>query len=86
MPYIKLSEYTAKKIYDQNWPIINLGNSSDEEIRLFVEENGKVVVKVDQYVKRRGKKGLIQTNTNFEKIKNDGTDMLLDGGTKKRNK
>ena len=69
MPYIKLSEYTAKKIYDQNWPIINLGNSSDEEIRLFIEKNDKVVVKVDQYVKRRGKKGLIQINTSFEKIK-----------------
>jgi len=67
MPYTKLSEYCAKKIYDKSWPIIQIKN--DIETTNFIQENKNVVLKVDQFIKRRGKKGLIQTNTNLEKIK-----------------
>lgn len=64
MPYIKLSEYCAKKIFDKDWPIINL----KENYLNFLNENSPCILKVDQFVKRRGQKGLIKLNVenNFQ--------------------
>ena len=54
MPYIKLSEYVAKKIYDPDWPIYKI---NDQPISHY-----PYVIKVDQFIKRRGKNGLVKTN------------------------
>jgi len=63
MPYIKLSEFCAKKIYNSSWPIFRVSKTD------YFNLTQKCVIKVDQYVKRRGKKGLIESNiTNPEQI------------------
>lgn len=63
MPYLKLSEYCAKKIYDPNWPIQKILPN----IPLNITD--KMVIKVDQFVKRRGKNGLVKTNiTNIDQV------------------
>ena len=59
MPFIKLSEYTAKKIYSSDWVIRRI--TRDDIGSDYLEGKcGKYVLKVDEFVKRRGKKGLIR--------------------------
>jgi len=63
MPYIKLSEYTAKKIYSSDWDIrkITRDDIGSDHLGGRVDGNGsKYILKVDEFVKRRGKKGLIR--------------------------
>ena len=62
----KISEYCAKKIFDENWPILHLSDDCSN----FLKEH-KSIIKVDQFVKRRGKKGLLKTNiTSVEQVNN----------------
>jgi len=59
MPFIKLSEYSAKKIYSSDWDIRRI--TRDEIGSDYLEGKcGKYILKVDEFVKRRGKKGLIR--------------------------
>jgi ATP citrate (pro-S)-lyase len=64
MPLIKLSEYTAKKIYSSDWDIrkITRNDIGKDHIRENSTIDEKFVIKVDEFVKRRGKKGLIRMN------------------------
>jgi ATP citrate (pro-S)-lyase len=71
MPYIKLSEYTAKKIYSSDWDIQKI--TRDDIGSDHISGNpGKYILKVDEFVKRRGKKGLIrkdiQTNEEIDQF------------------
>jgi len=62
MPFIKLSEYTAKKIYSSDWDIRRI-TRDDFGSNHLCENSGngsKYILKVDEFVKRRGKKGLIR--------------------------
>ena len=61
MPFIKLSEYTAKKIYSSDWVIRRI-NRDDIGSDYLEGKCGKYILKVDEFVKRRGKKGLIRKN------------------------
>ena len=58
MPFIKLSEYTAKKIYSSDWDIRKITRDDIGSDHLE-GKCGKYILKVDEFVKRRGKKGLI---------------------------
>ena len=62
MPFIKLSEYTAKKIYSSDWNIrkINRDNIGNDHLCGKNGSGEKYILKVDEFVKRRGKKGLIR--------------------------
>jgi len=62
MPFIKLSEYTAKKIYSSDWDIRKISRNDIGSNHLGGNrKNGeKYILKVDEFVKRRGKKGLIK--------------------------
>jgi ATP citrate (pro-S)-lyase len=62
MPFIKLSEYTAKKIYSSDWDIrrITQDNIGSDHLGGNCESGEKYILKVDEFVKRRGKKGLIR--------------------------
>ena len=59
MPFIKLSEYTAKKIYSSDWDIRRITRDDIGSDHLGVNP-AKYILKVDEFVKRRGKKGLIR--------------------------
>lgn len=59
MPFIKLSEYTAKKIYSSDWNIRRISRDDIGSDHLGGNP-GKYILKVDEFVKRRGKKGLIK--------------------------
>jgi ATP citrate (pro-S)-lyase len=59
MPFIKLSEYTAKKIYSSDWVIRRI-TRDDIGSDYLDGKCGKYILKVDEFVKRRGKKGLIR--------------------------
>lgn len=59
MPFVKLSEYTAKKIYSSDWDIRKITRDDIGSDHLC-EKSGKYILKVDEFVKRRGKKGLIR--------------------------
>ena len=62
MPFIKLSEYTAKKIYSSDWDIrrINRDDIGSDHLGANRGDGAKYILKVDEFVKRRGKKGLIR--------------------------
>ena len=65
MPFIKLSEYTAKKIYSSDWDIRritrdDIGSDHLGNLGGNCGNGAKYILKVDEFVKRRGKKGLIQ--------------------------
>ena len=65
MPFLKLSEYTAKKIYSSDWDIRrisrnNIGSDHLNNLGGNREIGAKYILKVDEFVKRRGKKGLIR--------------------------
>jgi succinyl-CoA synthetase beta subunit len=65
MPYTKISEYVSKKLFDNNFPIhqiIRSNKNSIEESKIFLDNYGSSILKVDQFVKRRGKKGLLKIN------------------------
>jgi ATP citrate (pro-S)-lyase len=59
MPFIKLSEYTAKKIYSSDWDIRRISRDDIGSDHLGGNP-AKYILKVDEFVKRRGKKGLIR--------------------------
>lgn len=62
MPFIKLSEYTAKKIYSSDWDIrrITRNDIGSDYLGDNIGNGSKYILKVDEFVKRRGKKGLIR--------------------------
>jgi len=79
MPFIKLSEYTAKKIYSSDWDIQRITRNNIGSDHLHGNQNnGKYILKVDEFVKRRGKKGLIKkdidTNEAIDQFLEDKTD------------
>jgi len=84
MPFIKLSEYTAKKIYSSDWDIRRI-TREDIGSDHIVENSGKYILKVDEFVKRRGKKGLIQKDIETNEVidqfleeKTDYTNFVLE--------
>lgn len=84
MPFIKLSEYTAKKIYSSDWDIRRITRDDIGSDHLS-GNRGKYILKVDEFVKRRGKKGLIkkdiETNEaidNFLAEKKDYSSFVLE--------
>ena len=70
MPFIKLSEYTAKKIYSSDWDIrrITRDDIGSDHLGANHGNSAKYILKVDEFVKRRGKKGLIRKDiqSNYE--------------------
>ena len=62
MGYQKISEYISKKLFNPKYPILRLvkDETPSFEIADFLDEHGACILKVDQFVKRRGKKGLIK--------------------------
>jgi ATP citrate (pro-S)-lyase len=88
MPFIKLSEYTAKKIYSSDWNIrrITRNDIGSDYLGGMVDENGaKYILKVDEFVKRRGKKGLIRKDIETNEVidqfleeKNDYSNFVLE--------
>jgi ATP citrate (pro-S)-lyase len=88
MPFIKLSEYTAKKIYSSDWDIrrITRDEIGSDHLGIRVDGNSeKYILKVDEFVKRRGKKGLIrkdietnETIDQFLKEKIDYSNFVLE--------
>ena len=72
MPFIKLSEYTAKKIYSSDWDIRRITRNDIGSDHLC-GNHGKYILKVDEFVKRRGKKGLIRKDIET----NDAIDLFL---------
>ena len=73
MPFIKLSEYTAKKIYSSDWEIRRITRDDIGSDHLG-GKCGKYILKVDEFVKRRGKKGLIQKDIET----NEAIDQFLE--------
>ena len=72
MPFIKLSEYTAKKIYSSDWVIRRI-TRDDIGSDYLDGKCGKYILKVDEFVKRRGKKGLIRKDI----VTNEAIDQFL---------
>lgn len=74
MARAKISEYRAKKIIykalgnDYQGLSVNTANINEHEIVAFVEAQEKVVVKVDQAVKKRNKLGLVFIGVTSENI------------------
>jgi ATP citrate (pro-S)-lyase len=84
MPFIKLSEYTAKKIYSSDWDIRRITRDNIGSNHLDGNQ-GKYILKVDEFVKRRGKKGLIkkdiETNEEIDQFlveKKDYNNFILE--------
>jgi ATP citrate (pro-S)-lyase len=73
MPFIKLSEYTAKKIYSSDWEIRRITRDDIGSDHLG-GKCGKYILKVDEFVKRRGKKGLIKKDIET----NEAIDQFLE--------
>jgi ATP citrate (pro-S)-lyase len=73
MPFIKLSEYTAKKIYSSDWDIRKITRDDIGSDHLS-GNRGKYILKVDEFVKRRGKKGLIRKDIET----NEAIDQFLE--------
>jgi succinyl-CoA synthetase beta subunit len=72
MPFIKLSEYTAKKIYSSDWDIRRITRDDIGSDHLGGNP-AKYILKVDEFVKRRGKKGLIRKDI----VTNEAIDQFL---------
>jgi ATP citrate (pro-S)-lyase len=84
MPFIKLSEYTAKKIYSSDWNIRRITRDDIGSDHLGGNP-AKYILKVDEFVKRRGKKGLIrkdiETNESIDQFlmeKKDYNNFVLE--------
>ena len=79
MPFIKLSEYTAKKIYSSDWDIqrITRNNIGSDHLHGSQNSGKKYILKVDEFVKRRGKKGLIKKDIDT----NEAIDQFLEEKT-----
>ena len=73
MPYTKLSEYVSKKLFSSETQIVQIVRdcqTSLENAMNFLELHSPCIIKVDQFVKRRGKKGLLKTDiTTIEEVK-----------------
>jgi ATP citrate (pro-S)-lyase len=69
MTYKKLTEYTSKKIFDENFKIIEINRqTSIKYITEFIDKHSTVIVKVDEFVKRRGKQGLVMKCNNLNSV------------------
>ena len=67
--YKKLTEYCAKKIFNPDFPIIEINrNTSKLTISNFLKIHENVIIKVDEFVKRRGKNGLVKKTNDVDKI------------------
>jgi ATP citrate (pro-S)-lyase len=67
--YRKLTEYCAKKIFNPDFPIIEINrNTPKSTISNFIKIHKYVIIKVDEFVKRRGKNGLVKKTNDFDKI------------------
>lgn len=62
MGYQKVSEYLSKKLFNEEYPILRIIKDKTDPFSIadFLDNNGECILKVDQFVKRRGKKGLIK--------------------------
>lgn len=69
MPRRKLSEYRAKTIIFEALGIQYTGHSITKEKNIFPSNSGRYVVKVDQAVKGRFKKGLVLLNVPKSRLK-----------------
>ncbi|VVU94667.1 ATP citrate lyase citrate-binding [seawater metagenome] len=71
MPYKKLSEFSCKKNYSKDYPILLIDDNTDFNIVLNKNSwlnNKKLVCKIDNGQKRRGKNGLVILNKEYEEI------------------
>ena len=77
MVYQKISEYISKKMYDLNYPILKLDkissskyyiNNQVDQVDNFLKKYENAILKVDQFVKRRGKKGLVKVVTKVDEV------------------
>ena len=67
--YRKLTEYCAKKIFNPDFPIIEINrNTPKSTISNFIKIHKDVIIKVDEFVKRRGKNGLVKKTNDVDKI------------------
>ena len=67
--YRKLTEYCAKKIFDPDFPIIEINSDTPKStISNFIKIHKDVIIKVDEFVKRRGKNGLVKKTNDVDKI------------------
>ena len=56
--YRKLTEYCAKKIFNPDFPIIEINcDTPKSTISNFIKIHKDVIIKVDEFIKRRGKNG-----------------------------
>ena len=69
MTYKKLTEYTSKKIFDSKFSIIEINRqTSTLTITEFIDKHSTVIIKVDEFVKRRGKQGLVKKCNNLNSV------------------
>lgn len=69
--YRKLTEYCSKKIFNPDFPIIEITrNTPKSTISDFIKIHSNVIIKVDEFVKRRGKNGLVKKTNDVDKIIN----------------
>ena len=67
--YRKLTEYCAKKIFNPDFPIIEINHDTPKSIiSNFIKIHKDVIIKVDEFVKRRGKNGLVKKTNDVDKI------------------
>ena len=67
--YRKLTEYCAKKIFDPDFPIIEITRDTPKStISNFIKIHVDVIIKVDEFVKRRGKNGLVKKTNDVNTI------------------
>ena len=67
--YRKLTEYCAKKIFNPDFPIIEINRDTPKSIiSTFIKIHSDVIIKVDEFVKRRGKNGLVKKTNDIDKI------------------
>ena len=67
--YRKLTEYCSKKIFNPDFPIIEITrNTPKSTISDFLKIHSEVIIKVDEFVKRRGKNGLVKKTNDIDTI------------------
>ena len=67
--YKKLTEYCSKKIFNPDFPIIEITrNTPKSTISEFLKIHSDVIIKVDEFVKRRGKNGLVKKTNDIDTI------------------
>ena len=67
--YKKLTEYCSKKIFNPDFPIIEINHDTPKSTILnFIKIHKDVIIKVDEFVKRRGKNGLVKKTNDVNTI------------------